>query len=147
MVSWNAPNDGGSPISGYTVQVWHGATPFRAFENIAETTVTVDGLAPLDEYGLVVTAHNAVGSTETFGKRILTMPTPTEEPTSTPEPTQEPTEEPTPAPSEEPTDERNPTEEQTPGQPAPARTRGPPGPDDAQRQTGGCPYRGSWSHL
>ncbi|MDQ0094688.1 fibronectin type III domain-containing protein [Paeniglutamicibacter psychrophenolicus] len=111
VVSWDAPDDGGSPITGYTVQVWHAGTPFRTFENITETSVVVDGLAPLDEYGLVVTAHNAVGSTESGGKRIMTMPAPTAEPTPTP--TAEPSEEPTPTPTVGPSTTPEPTEEPT----------------------------------
>ncbi|MFL4480045.1 fibronectin type III domain-containing protein, partial [Paeniglutamicibacter sp. ORCA_105] len=117
VVNWAAPNDGGSPITGYTVQVWHGGTPFHTIDIVTETTVTVDGLAPADEYGVLVTAHNAVGSTVSKAGRIMTMPAPPEEPkpTPTPVPSEEPTEEPTPTPepSEEPTPTPEPSEEPT----------------------------------
>jgi len=58
-VSWSAPADGGSALTGYTVAL--GAD--RVAEVDADTTsFTFDGVTP-GSYALTITAHNAIGST------------------------------------------------------------------------------------
>lgn len=57
LVSWGAPDTGGSPITGYTVT----ASPGGAQCASAATACTVTGLAPGGTYTFTVTATNAVG--------------------------------------------------------------------------------------
>ncbi|MBS1907540.1 MAG: chromosome partitioning protein ParB [Actinobacteria bacterium] len=58
-VSWTAPADGGSAITGYTVALGTGRT---AEVDARSTSFTFDGVAP-GSYSATITAHNAVGST------------------------------------------------------------------------------------
>ncbi|MBS1895805.1 MAG: LPXTG cell wall anchor domain-containing protein [Actinobacteria bacterium] len=58
-VSWSAPADGGSALTGYTVAL--GAARSAEVDARA-TSFTFDGVAP-GSYALTVTAHNAIGST------------------------------------------------------------------------------------
>ncbi|UXW86178.1 LPXTG cell wall anchor domain-containing protein [Microbacterium azadirachtae] len=58
-LSWTAPADGGSPITGYTVSLGAGLT---ADVDARSTSFTFDGVAP-GSYSATVTAHNAIGST------------------------------------------------------------------------------------
>lgn len=62
-VSWTAPNDGGSPITSYTVTPYVGgkAELPQSFESSA-TTEAVTGLSNGTSYSFTVTATNVVGS-------------------------------------------------------------------------------------
>jgi hypothetical protein len=55
-VSWSAADDGGSPITGYTATTSPGG---RSCSGTASCVIT--GLTPDTEYGITVTARNAVG--------------------------------------------------------------------------------------
>ena len=64
-VSWNAPSDGGSAITSYTVTPFIGATaqtPTTVTGNPPATTATVSGLVNGTTYTFKVTATNAVGT-------------------------------------------------------------------------------------
>lgn len=62
-VSWAAPADGGSPLTGYSVSVYAGG---QLVDTVAsdgvETVVEIDGLTRATAYTATVTATNAVGS-------------------------------------------------------------------------------------
>ncbi|WP_460948464.1 fibronectin type III domain-containing protein, partial [Okibacterium endophyticum] len=59
-VSWAAPADGGSPITGYTVSVAQKGSGIASV-SATETTAVVTGLDRATEYTVTVTAENAVG--------------------------------------------------------------------------------------
>jgi hypothetical protein len=64
-VSWTAPANSGSPITGYTVTPYAGttpSTPTTVTGSPAPTTVTVSGLSNGTAYTFVVTATNGVGT-------------------------------------------------------------------------------------
>ena len=64
-VSWTAPSDGGSPITGYTVTPYIGATaqtPTTVTGTPPATSTTVTGLTNGTAYTFKVTATNAVGT-------------------------------------------------------------------------------------
>lgn len=66
-VSWSAPADGGSPITGYTVTPYQGTTAQSALAvsvsgSPPATSVTVPGLSNGTSYTFQVTASNAVGA-------------------------------------------------------------------------------------
>ncbi len=58
-VSWTAPDDGGSPITGYTVTSSPGAFTCTS---TTTTSCTVDGLTNGTSYTFTVTATNAIGT-------------------------------------------------------------------------------------
>src|SRR5439155_992852 len=60
-VSWSAPNDGGSPITGYTVTPYIGSTP-QASTVVTGTSTTINGLTNGTAYTFTVTATNAIGT-------------------------------------------------------------------------------------
>lgn len=66
-VSWTAPADGGSAITGYTVALGTGLT---AEVDARSTSFTFDTVAP-GSYALTVTAHNAVGSTSSAAAPVI----------------------------------------------------------------------------
>jgi alpha-tubulin suppressor-like RCC1 family protein len=65
-VNWNAPNDGGSPITGYLVTAADSTTPGNGGQTCAWTsgplTCTVSGLTTGDSYTFTVTATNNYGT-------------------------------------------------------------------------------------
>jgi hypothetical protein len=64
-VSWTAPNNGGSPITSYTVTPYIGTTaqtPVTVTGNPPATSTTVTGLTNGTTYTLTVTATNAIGT-------------------------------------------------------------------------------------
>jgi hypothetical protein len=64
-VTWNAPANGGSPVTGYTVTPYVGTTAQATTTvtgNPPATTATVSGLTNGTAYTFTVTATNAVGS-------------------------------------------------------------------------------------
>jgi hypothetical protein len=64
-VSWTAPSDGGSPLTGYTVTPYIGTsaqTPKTVSGSPPATSTTVTGLASGTAYTFRVSATNAVGS-------------------------------------------------------------------------------------
>jgi hypothetical protein len=65
IVSWAAPANGGSPITGYTVTPYLGGvaqTPVTVTGTPPVTSVTVNGLTNGSVYTFVVSATNAIGS-------------------------------------------------------------------------------------
>ncbi|HEV8560406.1 MAG TPA: N,N-dimethylformamidase beta subunit family domain-containing protein, partial [Actinophytocola sp.] len=65
QVSWTAPSDGGSAITGYTVTPFIGTTaqtPTTVSGNPPDTSVTVSGLTNGTAYTFKVSATNAVGT-------------------------------------------------------------------------------------
>jgi titin len=64
-VTWTAPNNGGSAITGYTLRVWNGTTQVgapRVFGNVLTTNVT--GLTNGTAYTFDVAATNAIGTSQ-----------------------------------------------------------------------------------
>jgi LPXTG-motif cell wall-anchored protein len=66
-LTWTAPADGGSAITGYTVSLGAGRT---AEVDARSTSFTFDGVAP-GTYAATVTAHNAVGSTASAAASVV----------------------------------------------------------------------------
>ena len=75
-VSWNAPNDnGGSPITGYTVTAYDGATAQSQTQVGGSTTSTrVTGLTNGRAYTFTVTATNAAGTSPESNASAATTP-------------------------------------------------------------------------
>ncbi|MFL4480559.1 fibronectin type III domain-containing protein, partial [Paeniglutamicibacter sp. ORCA_105] len=59
-VIWTAPDDGGEPVSGYTVRVFQENAEVRSV-SASGTEALLGGLNAETEYSVTVTAHNAVG--------------------------------------------------------------------------------------
>jgi len=68
VLSWTAPTNNGSPITGYTVESSGSAT------QCATTTCTISGLTNNVEYTFTVTATNAVGDSEPSGPSAVARP-------------------------------------------------------------------------
>ena len=62
-VSWTAPADGGSPITGYTVTVSKGGSLFSTTPATG-LTATIEGLTAATDYTVTVSATNAVGTSD-----------------------------------------------------------------------------------
>jgi hypothetical protein len=61
-VSWDAPGDGGSAITGYTVSTWKNSDrSLIGTMSVASTSATVTGLSGGTDYYFTVTATNSVG--------------------------------------------------------------------------------------
>jgi hypothetical protein len=78
-ITFTAPNDGGSPITGYQVSLDGGMTWATLTTSQAQTAVTgtVTGLTADTGYNVQVRAVNALGSgTSTPTQRVTTRPTP-----------------------------------------------------------------------
>ncbi len=74
-VSWTAPGDGGSPITGYTVTASPGGA--SATVNGSTTSATVAGLANGTSYTFTVKATNAVGTGPASAPSNAVVPTST----------------------------------------------------------------------
>ncbi|WP_418606881.1 Ig-like domain-containing protein [Georgenia sp. SUBG003] len=68
VLSWTAPANNGSPITGYTVETSGSTT------QCATTTCTISGLTNNVEYTFTVTATNAVGDSEPSGPSAVARP-------------------------------------------------------------------------
>lgn len=72
-VAWEAPVDGGSAITGYTVTVARGGETVQTVEvDGAAPSTAVDGLEPGVEYAVTVTATNAVGTSPASEAAVVT---------------------------------------------------------------------------
>ena len=71
-VSWKAPNNGGLPITGYTVTV----TPGNKTVTSTKTSTTITGLTAGTLYTFAVTATNAVGVSQSMSKTATTWAVP-----------------------------------------------------------------------
>jgi hypothetical protein len=77
-VSWTAPNNGGSPITSYTVTPWIGTvaqTPTIVSGNPPATGTTITGLTNGTTYTFTVTATNAVGTSSASAPSNSVTPT------------------------------------------------------------------------
>jgi fibronectin type 3 domain-containing protein len=82
-VTWNAPSDGGSEITGYTVTVDNGIdTPSTCTTGGTTTTCEITGLTNGSAYSVSVSATNGVGTTSSAGSVTATPATTPEAPTS-----------------------------------------------------------------
>jgi hypothetical protein len=74
QVTWTAPgDDGGSPITGYTITPFIGSQAQTATTaGAGATSATVSGLADGSNYTFVVTAKNAIGSTASAASAAVT---------------------------------------------------------------------------
>ncbi|MGO1315630.1 MAG: fibronectin type III domain-containing protein [Cellulomonadaceae bacterium] len=84
-VDWQLPDDGGSPLTGYTVQLSEGTSVDLA---PTQTSHTVTGLVA-GEYTVSVVAHNPLGDSAPTESapvtvRALATPAPTDPPTDAP---------------------------------------------------------------
>jgi hypothetical protein len=70
-VAWDAPADGGSPITGYTVTMHPGGQT----QATTGTSATFSGLRPGTSYSFTVVAHNSAGSSSA-GSAGVTPPAP-----------------------------------------------------------------------
>ncbi len=77
VVSWRAPSDGGSPITGYTVTASPGGAKATT---TGATTATVTGLTNGTAYTFTVTATNAVGTSAASGPSDPVTPGPATRP-------------------------------------------------------------------
>jgi hypothetical protein len=74
-VSWTAPNDGGSPITGYKVTAFEGATELGfATVSGSTTSTTVESLTNGANYTFKVAATNAVGTGAASAASNTAMP-------------------------------------------------------------------------
>lgn len=87
-VSWNAPANGGSPITSYTVTPYIGSTaqtPTTVTGSPPPTSTTISGLTNGSTYTFTVTATNSVGSSAASSPSNAvtpTAPTPPDAPTN-----------------------------------------------------------------
>jgi len=74
-ISWTAPNDGGSPITGYKVIAFEGATEL-GFATVAgsSTSTTVESLTNGATYTFKVAATNAIGTSVASAASNAAMP-------------------------------------------------------------------------
>jgi Flp pilus assembly pilin Flp len=74
-VTWVAPADGGSAITGYTVECRAGTGAYTSYGPFTGTSTTITGLANNTSYNCRVTATNAVGnSTASSNSTPVTTP-------------------------------------------------------------------------
>jgi hypothetical protein len=90
IVNWTAPNDGGSPITGYTVTLSGGVSPLVQSVGGGVLTTTFVGLVNGTSYTATVKATNTVGvgsaSAGTVGVPVAPTPAPTPAPVPAPVP-------------------------------------------------------------
>ena len=64
-ISWKSPNDGGSPITGYLVEMKSNSDiKWKKVKEVTETTLTIDGLTEGTPYEFRVTAENKAGTSQ-----------------------------------------------------------------------------------
>ena len=81
-VSWTAPSDGGSAVSGYTVTATHGSdAPVTCTTDGSATTCDITGLTNGTAYFVSVSATNAMGTTSSDGSVTGTPAAAPNEPT------------------------------------------------------------------
>jgi hypothetical protein len=74
-VSWTAPNDGGSPITGYKVIGFEGATELGSLSvSGSATSATIESLTNGTNYTFKVTATNAIGTGPASAASNAAMP-------------------------------------------------------------------------
>jgi hypothetical protein len=61
-VTWTAPNNGGSPITSYTVYIYSGNTLVKTVTGVTTTSYTATGLTNGTSYDFVISATNANGT-------------------------------------------------------------------------------------
>jgi photosystem II stability/assembly factor-like uncharacterized protein len=77
-VSWSAPSNGGSPITGYVVTAYQGNTPMTTASSTGTgTTKVVTGLANGTQYTFRVAAVNAIGTGAQSASSPIAIPTST----------------------------------------------------------------------
>jgi Fibronectin type III domain. len=74
-VNWNAPDNNGAPIQGYTLKVHEGRATVRSIPvSAGDTSQTVTGLKTTSSYSFSVLAKNKVGTSPASGQSTAVTP-------------------------------------------------------------------------